>query len=64
MSLSGTLAQINVWGVNPDGQPDQTYVLGDADGDSVLDRLHHRHFHQWFSTSHSRHRSRIWAGEL
>lgn len=38
-SLSGTLAQINVWGVNPDGQPDQTYVLGDADGDSVLDRL-------------------------
>ena len=33
------LAQINVWGMNPDGQPDQTGVLGDIDGDSVLDRL-------------------------
>ncbi|KAF7509611.1 hypothetical protein GJ744_007649 [Endocarpon pusillum] len=33
------VAQINVWGVNPDGQPDQSFVLGDADGDSVLDRL-------------------------
>jgi alpha-1,3-glucan synthase len=25
--------------MNPDGQPDQTGVLGDADGDMVLDRL-------------------------
>ncbi len=31
--------QLNVWGMNPDGQPDQTYVLGDIDGDLVLDRL-------------------------
>ncbi len=38
-SLSGTLAQINVWGLNPDGTPDQTVVMGDADGDSILDRL-------------------------
>jgi alpha-1,3-glucan synthase len=30
--------QINVWGVNPDKQPDLTFVYGDADGDSVLDR--------------------------
>lgn len=36
---SFTLAQINVWGLNPDGQPDQTIVMGDADGDSILDRL-------------------------
>ena len=34
-----TIAQVNVWGMNPDGQPDQTGVLGDIDGDSVLDRL-------------------------
>jgi alpha-1,3-glucan synthase len=38
-SLAGTLAQINVWGINPDGKPDQTMVMGDADGDSILDRL-------------------------
>ena len=38
-SDNGTLAQINVWGINPDGKPDQTWVMGDADGDSVLDRL-------------------------
>ncbi|KAI9851719.1 MAG: Cell wall alpha-1,3-glucan synthase ags1, partial [Thelocarpon superellum] len=31
--------QLNVWGMNPDGQPDQTFVYGDIDGDSVLDRL-------------------------
>ena len=31
-------AQVNVWGINPDGQPDATGVYGDADGDSVLDR--------------------------
>ncbi|KAL8882053.1 MAG: hypothetical protein Q9198_000876 [Flavoplaca austrocitrina] len=33
------IAQVNVWGMNPDGQPDQTGVYGDVDGDSVLDRL-------------------------
>lgn len=31
--------QLNVWGMNPDGQPDETYVYGDIDGDFVLDRL-------------------------
>lgn len=31
--------QVNGWGMNPDSQPDQTYVYGDADGDSILDRL-------------------------
>ncbi|RMD41453.1 hypothetical protein DV735_g3662, partial [Chaetothyriales sp. CBS 134920] len=38
-SNSGALAQLNVWGMNPDGKPDQSFVLGDADGDSILDRL-------------------------
>lgn len=33
------LAQVNIWGMNPDGQPDQTGVLGDIDVDGVLDRL-------------------------
>ncbi|MCJ1398815.1 Cell wall alpha-1,3-glucan synthase ags1 [Xylographa trunciseda] len=33
------IAQVNIWGMNPDGQPDQTGVLGDIDADSVLDRL-------------------------
>lgn len=36
---SGSPVQINVWGMNPDGKPDATLVLGDVDGDSVLDRL-------------------------
>jgi len=36
---SGVQAQINVWGINPDGKPDQTFVFGDVDQDSVLDRL-------------------------
>ena len=31
--------QVNLWGVNPDGKPDQSFVYGDIDGDSVLDRL-------------------------
>lgn len=31
--------QINVWGTNPDGKPDATYVLGDVDNDNVADRL-------------------------
>lgn len=38
-SSKGSVAQINIWGINPDGQPDQTMVLGDINGDSVLDRL-------------------------
>jgi alpha-1,3-glucan synthase len=32
-------AQINVWGMNPDGKPDEGFLYGDIDGDSVLDRL-------------------------
>ena len=32
-------AQVNVWGINPDGKPDQSFVLGDIDNDKVLDRL-------------------------
>jgi alpha-1,3-glucan synthase len=31
--------QLNVWGINPDGHPDQSYIYGDSDGDSILDRL-------------------------
>lgn len=31
--------QLNLWGINPDGQPDTTGVFGDADGDGVLDRM-------------------------
>lgn len=38
-SANGTVAQVNVWGMNPDGFPDATVVMGDVDGDSVLDRL-------------------------
>ena len=30
---------LNVWGMNPDGQPDQTRVYGDIDGDFILDRI-------------------------
>lgn len=30
--------QLNVWGINPDKQPDQTFVYGDLDNDTVLDR--------------------------
>ena len=30
---------LNVWGMNPDGQPDQTKVYGDIDGDFILDRI-------------------------
>ncbi|KAJ5929772.1 hypothetical protein N7454_006722 [Penicillium verhagenii] len=33
------VGQLNIWGVNPDGQPDQTWVLGDVDYDNVLDRM-------------------------
>jgi alpha-1,3-glucan synthase len=31
--------QLNVWGTNPSGQPDHSFVYGDIDGDGVLDRL-------------------------
>jgi alpha-1,3-glucan synthase len=31
--------QLNVWGINPDGQPDASFVYGDINGDFVLDRL-------------------------
>jgi len=31
--------QVNVWGMNPDGQPDQTFIFGDIDKDFVLDRM-------------------------
>ncbi|KAI1342006.1 alpha-1,3-glucan synthase [Xylariaceae sp. FL0016] len=34
-----TRFQINIWGINPDGQPDQSFVFGDNDGDLILDRL-------------------------
>jgi alpha-1,3-glucan synthase len=34
-----TAVQINIWGINPDEQPDQGFVYGDVDGDQVLDRL-------------------------
>ena len=30
---------LNLWGINPDGQPDQTRVYGDIDDDYVLDRI-------------------------
>ncbi|KAJ5179972.1 alpha-1-3-glucan synthase [Penicillium capsulatum] len=33
------VGQLNIWGINPDGKPDQSWVLGDADGDNVLDRM-------------------------
>ncbi len=36
---TGSVCQLNVWGINPDGKPDATTVMGDADGDSILDRL-------------------------
>lgn len=31
--------QVNVWGINPDGQPDITYAMGDVNHDHVLDRI-------------------------
>ena len=34
-----TSVQVNEWGVNPDGQPDQTGVFGDVDKDNILDRM-------------------------
>ena len=32
-------SSVSMWGINPDGQPDQTQIFGDVDGDNVLDRL-------------------------
>jgi alpha-1,3-glucan synthase len=34
-----TKFQLNVWGMNPDGKPDASFVYGDVDGDFVLDRM-------------------------
>ncbi|KAF3766254.1 family 5 glycosyltransferase [Cryphonectria parasitica EP155] len=34
-----TQVQINIWGMDPDGQPDKTMEYGDVDGDNVLDWL-------------------------
>ncbi|KAK4119093.1 glycosyltransferase family 5 protein [Parathielavia appendiculata] len=34
-----TALQFNVWGVNPDGLPDMTWIFGDVNFDYVLDRL-------------------------
>lgn len=31
--------QLSIWGMNPDGKPDQTFVYVDTDGDSILERL-------------------------
>ncbi|KAK3937814.1 alpha-1,3-glucan synthase [Diplogelasinospora grovesii] len=31
--------QLNVWGINPDNQPDVTAIFGDIDDDGVVDRL-------------------------
>lgn len=39
MNECPAIGQLNIWGTNPDGLPDQTYVMGDIDGDMVLDRL-------------------------
>jgi alpha-1,3-glucan synthase len=31
--------QLNVWGINPDNQPDVGAIFGDIDGDGIVDRL-------------------------
>ena len=31
--------EVNVWGMNPDGQPDKTVVFGDISNNSILDRI-------------------------
>ncbi|KAK0625431.1 alpha-1,3 glucan synthase [Bombardia bombarda] len=31
--------QVNAWGMNPDGQPDQSFIYGDIDRDNILDRM-------------------------
>ncbi|KAF2465803.1 uncharacterized protein BDR25DRAFT_378495 [Lindgomyces ingoldianus] len=39
MSEWPDMFQLNVWGMNPDGQPDATGVYGDINEDGILDRL-------------------------
>ena len=34
-----TQFQINIWGMNPDGEPDVTGAFGDVDNDSIIDRI-------------------------
>lgn len=34
-----TQFQLNVWGMNPDGKPDASWVYGDVDFDGVLNRM-------------------------
>lgn len=31
--------QLSIWGINPDGQPDQSFIYGDIDSDGVVERL-------------------------
>ncbi|VBB80612.1 Putative Glycoside Hydrolase Family 13/Glycosyltransferase Family 5 [Podospora comata] len=31
--------QLNVWGINPDNQPDVGFIYGDIDNDGIVDRL-------------------------
>ncbi|CAK47606.1 CAZyme family GH13 [Aspergillus niger] len=31
--------QFNVWGMDPNGKPDESFVFGDVDGDGVLERM-------------------------
>ncbi|PWY70843.1 alpha-1,3 glucan synthase [Aspergillus sclerotioniger CBS 115572] len=31
--------QVSIWGMNPDGEPDEGWVMGDADNDTILDRM-------------------------
>jgi len=31
--------QLNIWGINPDNQPDVGAIFGDIDGDGIVDRL-------------------------
>lgn len=33
-----SVAQVNVWGMNPDGKPDAGFVFGDVDKDGIADR--------------------------
>lgn len=31
--------QLSIWGINPDGKPDQSFIYGDVDSDGVIERL-------------------------
>jgi alpha-1,3-glucan synthase len=33
------ILQLNIWGINPDNQPDVSFIYGDIDNDGVVDRL-------------------------